>query len=55
MEEQLKIILSKIANGIGNMDSKTSITEFAKAGGCDSEEIEILENAMDDVYSGRVC
>ena len=49
MEYDLKLILLKIANGIGNTGSTLSIIDFAKIGGCDEEEIKLINTAISEI------
>lgn len=55
MNEEYMLIIAKIANGIGNCDSNKSIIDYAEAGGCSNEQINLIKDAMKKVYSGIVC
>ena len=51
MEHDLKLVLLKVANGIGNTGSELSIVDFAKIGGCDEKEIELINIAISEMTS----
>lgn len=49
-EHSVKIILAKIARGIENMEDNKTIFDYAVAGGCSTEETEIIKKVLKDSY-----